>query len=281
LKVILGGELSIKMKRSYILLLSTISVLVGGVFIAQQVSADSDAELVKKLNNPIGNLISVPLQIDWDTDIGPEDADRTSYTLQPVVPIELNDKWNLISRTIMSVYVDAESPVAGGGDLTGSSDILQSFFFSPKAPTAAGWIWGAGPVLSIPVANEGLGSERFGLGPTAVVLKQENGWTYGALTNHVWSVDDSGNDPDVSNTFLQPFLVYSTKTNVTYVLNSESTYNWETEEWTIPINLKVGKLMKFGEQRVQFQAGYRHYIDTPTGGPGWGLTSQVTFLFPK
>jgi hypothetical protein len=270
-----------KMRKLTGVFASAISVLIGGVVTAQQASADSDAELAKKLNNPIANLISVPLQIDWDTGIGPEDADLNAYTLQPVLPIELNDTWNVVSRTIVSVYIDAESPVADGDDRTGNSDILQSFFFSPKAPTAGGWVWGVGPALLLPVASSGLGSDRFSLGPTAIVLKQENGWTYGGLTNHVWSVDNSNDDPDVSATFLQPFLAYTTKTNVTYIINSESTYDWETEEWFAPINLKLSKLVKFGEQRVQLQVGYRHYIDTPDGGPDWGLSTQITLLFPK
>jgi len=243
--------------------------------------AASDAELAKQLNNPIAALISVPLDIKWDTGIGPADADITSYTLQPVIPIELNEEWNVISRTIVSVYIEAESPVAGGNDTTGNSDILQSFFFSPKAPTENGWIWGVGPVFSLPVASEGLGSEKFGLGPTAVALKQEHGWTYGALVNHVWSVEGSDNEPDVNLSFLQPFLAYTTKSLTTFVVNSESTYDWETEEWTIPINLKVSQLTKIGKQRIQFQAGYRHYLDAPDGGPDWGLTFQATLLFPK
>jgi hypothetical protein len=270
-----------EMKRPSNKFASILGILTGSVLFAQQASAESDAELAKKLNNPIANLISVPLQIDWDTNRGPEDADIISYTLQPVLPIDLNDEWNLISRTIVSAYIDSESPVADGDDLTGNSDILQSFFFSPKAPTADGWTWGVGPAMSIPVASHGLGSDSWGFGPTAVVLKQENGWTYGGLTNHLWSVDESENDPDVSATFLQPFLAYTTKTQLTYVLNSESTYDWEAEEWNAPINLKVGKLMKFGEQRVQLQAGYRYYIDSPLLGADWGLSSQITFLFPK
>jgi hypothetical protein len=269
------------MGRPLSIFASIIGILTGSVFFAQQASADNDAELAKQLNNPIANLISVPLQIDWDTNIGPEDADIMSYTFQPVIPVVLNEEWNLISRTIVSAYIDAESPVAGGDDLTGNSDILQSFFFSPQAPTADGWTWGVGPAMTLPVASHGLGSERFGLGPTAVVLKQENGWTYGGLTNHQWSVDESANDPDVNATFLQPFLAYTTKTQLTYILNSESTYDWEAEEWTAPVNLKIGQLMSFGKQRVQLQAGYRYYIDTPPLGPDWGLSGQITFLFPK
>ena len=34
-------------------------------------SEDSSAELAKKLQNPVADLISVPMKLDWDTGIGP------------------------------------------------------------------------------------------------------------------------------------------------------------------------------------------------------------------
>jgi hypothetical protein len=260
----------------------TFSTLLGLLLYSQQAGADDAAELAKKLQNPIAALISVPIKLDWDTGIGSADADRSTYVVQPVIPITLNEEWNVISRTILPVYIDAESPVAGGNDSTGNGDILQSFFFSPKAPTASGWIWGAGPVLSLPTASEDrLGTEQFSIGPTAVVLKQEGGWTYGGLANHLWSVAGDGGRPDVSATFLQPFISYTTKTQTTFGLNTESSYNWKTEDWTVPINATVSQLTKFGEQPVSLQLGYRYYAEAPTGGPDWGLRFQATFLFPK
>src|SRR5437773_7413341 len=184
----------------------------------QQAAASHDdaAELAKKLENPIAALISVPIKLDWDTGIGPAGADRSTYVVQPVIPFSLNQEWNLISRTIVP-YIDAQSPVAGGSDTSGLGDILQSFFFSPKAPTADGWIWGAGPVLSLPTAsNDALGSGKWGAGPTAVVLKQDSGWTVGALVNHVWSFAGDSQRASVSTTFLQPFVSFTTKTYTTF-----------------------------------------------------------------
>jgi hypothetical protein len=243
---------------------------------------DADAELAKKLQNPIAALISVPVKLDWDTGIGPADADRFTYVVQPVIPFSLNQEWNLISRTIVPVYIDAQSPVAGGSDTSGMGDVLQSFFFSPKAPTAGGWIWGVGPVLSLPTASkDALGSEKYGAGPTVVVLRQDSGWTYGMLANHMWSFAGNDSRADVSATFIQPFISYTTKTYTTFGLNTESTYDWEASQWTVPINASVSQLMKFGKQRVSFAFGYRNYVDAPTGGPDWGLRFTVTFLFPK
>jgi len=113
--------------------------MVAGAVNIAPAAADNTAELAKKLQNQISDLSSVPMKLDWDTGIGPQDADRSTYVVQPVLPFGITENWNVISRTIVPVYIDAESPVAGGSDTTGMGDILQSFFY-PKAPTDSGWI---------------------------------------------------------------------------------------------------------------------------------------------
>lgn len=148
--------------------------------------ADDAAELAKKLSNPVAALISVPLQNNLDFGAGPA-GDGFQYKLSiPVIPISVNSNWNVISRTILP-YVYQEDMI-GTSSQTGLSDAVQSLFFLPKEPTRGGWIWGAGPVFLLPTATDDLlGSEKWGIGPTAVVLKQQHGWTYGALVNHIWS----------------------------------------------------------------------------------------------
>jgi hypothetical protein len=262
---------------------------------AQDADADkaAAAELAKKLANPVASLISVPIQNNWDFGYGPANAMRYTANIQPVIPFSLNTNWNLITRTIIPV-IYAESPVAGGADKSGLGDIVQSFWASPKEPTGSGWIWGAGAVMLYPSGTDGLSGHQWGAGPTALALKQEHGWTYGALVNHLWSYartggngssaagdPSDGSDAGINATFLQPFVSYSTKTFTTYGLNTESTYDWSHSQWTVPLNASISQLVKLGGKPVQFQLGFKYYAEKPAGGPDWGLRFTVTFLFPK
>jgi hypothetical protein len=251
---------------------------------AQETPIDSEkaqeAELAKKLQNPVASLVSVPIQNNWDFGIGPANAMRYTANVQPVIPFSLNKDLNLITRTIVPV-IYAESPVRGGRDAWGLGDVVQSFFLSPSAPTGSGWIWGAGPVLLYPTATDSaLGAGKWGAGPTAVLLKQQSGFTYGALVNHIWSYEGWG-DNEVNATFLQPFVSFTTKTFTTFGVQTESTYDWSNHQWTVPVVGQISQLLKIGNQPVQFSLGAKYYADKPSGGPDWGLRFAVTFLFPK
>jgi hypothetical protein len=244
-------------------------------------SAESQqAELAKKLSNPIASLISVPFQNNFDFGLGPNDNGfRYTLNFQPLIPVALSPNWNLISRTIVPIMY--QSDVVPGTSQSGLGDIVQSFFFSPNKTKP--FIWGFGPVLLLPTAtNDLLGGKKFGLGPTLVALKQKQGWTYGSLINHIWSVAGDDVRPDANATFLQPFVSYTTKTAWTVSLNTESTYDWTAQKWAVPINFSVSKLMRFGKQPVSIAAGPKCWATSPSGGPsGCGLRFSVTPLFPK
>jgi len=250
-------------------------------------ATDQEADLAKKLQNPVAALISVPLQNNWDFGIGPANAMKYTCNIQPVVPISISEDWNLILRTILPViYQEAlvnnpKAPNGLGESHAGLGDTTQSFFFSPKAPVD-GWILGAGPVGFYPTATEEeLGSGKWGAGPTIVALQQQHGFTYGILANQIWSFAGQQDRVEVNATYLQPFVSFTTKTYTTFAVNTETTYDWEANQATVPMNFMVQQLVKIGKLPVAFQAGYRYYVNKPDGGPDWGLRFTVTFLFPK
>lgn len=240
---------------------------------------DADA-LAKQLSNPVAALISVPLQLNYDSGYA-NGGEKWLLNVQPVVPISLNEDWNLISRTILPI-ID-QTNVVNDSSQSGLGDVVQSFFFSPTKPTASGWIIGVGPAIMLPTAtNDLLGQDQWALGPTGVALKQtESGWTYGALANQLWSVSGSDDRPDVNAMFLQPFLTKGLGKGRTLSFNLESSYDWERSQWTVPLNVGISQVSKLGSQMVSWQGGVRGYLDAPEGGPDWGLRFTFTLLFPK
>ena len=241
-------------------------------------SADEVADLAKKLSNPLAAMISVPFQLNYDQGFGPASGNQWLLNVQPVVPISLNDEWNLISRTIVPIKTQ-NNKFGLSGSQFGLGDVTQSLWFSPKEPTSAGLIWGVGPVFYLPTATDPrLGAGKWGAGPTVVGLVQRGPWTVGGLANHIWSFGGT----DINSSYVQPFLSYTTSNAWSYTLNAESTYNWNTNEWSVPINAMVSKLVNIGGQRISLQAGARYYAMSSTGGAtGWGGRLAATFLFPR
>jgi len=263
------------MKRIFTAILIT-------MFITVPVFAQDETELAKKLANPVASLISVPIQANYDENIGLNDEGSIwRINIQPVIPFSLNENWNLITRTILPVIDQDDIPFTGKGE-SGLGDTVQSFFFSPKAPVN-GWTVGAGPVFLWPTAtDDALGSEKWGIGPTAVALKQEGPWTVGVLANHIESFSGDDDREDISATFVQPFLTYITKTKTSLSLTTESTYDWENDELSVPLIFNVSQMLKIGPQIMQAGVGIRYWADSPDSGPeGWGARIQLTFLFPK
>lgn len=272
-----------KFSRGLVTLAAILATCVIPAYAEETQATDQAAELAKKLANPIASLISVPLQYNYDEYGGVNDGASVSrLNIQPVIPFSIGAEWNVITRTIVPLVDQDDFPLDAMNE-SGLGDTTASQFFSPKAPTAAGWIWGVGPVELLPTASdEVLGGEQWGVGPTVVALKQTGPWTVGFLGNHIWSVAGDDDRADINATFLQPFVSYITKTKTTIGVNTESTYDWEAEQWSVPVIAQVAQLFKVGPQIMQLSVAGKYWAESPDDGPeDWGLRVQLTFLFPE
>jgi hypothetical protein len=244
-------------------------------------AANDSEDLAKKLSNPISDLVSVPFQFNWEQKVGPLDLSRFILNVQPVIPFELNEHWNMIVRIILPFVgqpplFDGDVPAFGVGDST------TSFFFSPRH--TGSFTIGVGPAFVLPSSYQPtIGSGQYSLGPTVVALRQQGPWTYGALWNQVWSYGGDKRREDVNQMFLQPFLAYQATRTVTLTAQSESTANWEvdTDRWTVPINLLVSKLSTFGTFPASYLLGAGFFPEHPDIGPSWKVRAAITLLLPR
>ncbi len=246
--------------------------------------ADAEAqELAKATQNPLANLISLPFQNNTNFDFGPLEKSQNILNIQPVWPVELNDDWNFITRTILPI-ISQPGVVPGQSRKNGIGDTTFSGFFSPKKPTSGGMIWGAGPVILLPTATDDrLGSDQWGVGPSVVLIKMPGQWVIGSLFSQVWSMGGSGGE-EVSVFTWQPFINYNRPNGSYFTTAPLITANWNassSDTWTIPLGGGMGKIFKIGKRPVNGQISAYYNVEKPDFGADWQLRIQLQLLFPK
>jgi len=244
----------------------------------------SAEELAKLAQNPVGNLISLPFQNNTNLNFGPEKGTQNVLNIQPVIPISVNDEWNVITRTIVPVI--SMPPLFPGDDRTnGLGDTVFTAFLSPAKPGK--WIWGAGPVLQLPTnTNAQLGNKNWGAGPSGVVLHLDHGspWVYGVLVNNIWSLTSSQRGGSYNNGLVQPFVNYNFKGGFYLTSAPIATVNWDApsgDKWTVPVGGGVGKIFHLGKLPVNTQLSAYYNVVRPDDGPNWQIRFQVQLMFPK
>lgn len=134
-------------------------------------SASAEA-LAKETQNPIANLISFPLQNNFNFGLGPSRVTQWVMNVQPVIPVPLDRDWNLITHTILPV-IDQPS-------------------IAPEAPSSFG-LGDLKPTFTLPTATDRLiGQQMWCAGPAVVGLTMQGPWVVGALARQQSTVSASG-----------------------------------------------------------------------------------------
>src|ERR1700675_1773405 len=245
----------------------------------------SAGDLAKATQNPVASLVSVPLQNLTDLNIGSFGRDRnTVIQFQPVVPFQLSENWNLITRTIGAlVYQPTISRPQQG--TFGFGDLNPSFFLSPAKPGKL--IWGAGPTFLLPTASDDvLGTGKLSIGPAIVALVQPGKWTLGVLVNNLWSVAGPRGRLDVNSMTLQYFVNYNLKKGYYLTFAPIITANWNAPSgnaWLVPVGGGIGRIMRLGFQPVNVSVQAYGNAKRPDNlpSPTWQLKFQIALLYPK
>lgn len=243
------------------------------------------ADLARAAQNPVADMVSVPMQLNMNFGAGPEEDVQMVLNIQPVLPFSLTENWNLITRTIVPVISHPDMGIYPERE-NGIGDIQLSAFLSPKA-VKDGWVWGAGAIAQLHSATDDrIGQGAWGLGPTAVVLKLGNPWVIGALANNVWSVSEDSGRSKVNQFLLQPFINYNFRSSPGRYLTFAPiiTADWEAEsgdKWLVPIGLGIGQITRFGKQPVNVQASFYANVERPDSAPEWQVRLQLQLMFPK
>ncbi|MEW4490477.1 neuromedin U [Thalassoglobus sp. JC818] len=232
-------------------------------------------DLAAKSQNPISDLVSLPLQSNWDFGIGPGNDQRYIGNLQPVIPIKLNEDWNLINRVIIP-FVNL--PTGLDEQEHGIGNVVGQFFFSPR--NAEKFIWGVGPTVQFPTASTpNLGAQEWAAGVDAVAVIQEGPILTGVLITQLWG-SKGHSDPFLA----QPFFNYNLPEGWFLNVSGEANADWtlpRDSRWSFPLGGGVGRVFPILGQPVNVLCRFAPYVISPDGGPDWQFRFQFNLLFPK
>ncbi len=271
----------------------------------QEMGEGGDEDLAKKAQNPLANIISMPLQWNTDFGIGSDEGKGHVLNIQPIYPVSLSKGATLINRMILPLPKSV--PGGGGGTTaglgavvpgfattmsdagqalgreTGLGDITLMNWYSPEPKGS--FMWGFGPVTIWPTATDDrLGDDKFSIGPSAVLVLSNPKFIAASVINAWWSVGGDSDAPDVGVFYWQPIFTYFLP-NKWYVVTApviiKDLEGQSGQKWIVPLGGGVGKMFNVGTLPLDFTAQVYKYVEKPDGGPDWVLRLQLKFIFAK
>jgi hypothetical protein len=245
-------------------------------------AAASASEIAAQLANPSSPLAALNFNLQFRSfkgDLpGANDESSTSLLFQPQFPFALKSGNQVIFRPAISVLAD--QPVFDVNTETfdseaGLSDISFDLLLSRNLDT--GYLIGAGIFSTIPTATTSdLSSGLVSLGPEFVLAKLTPDYVLGALWSHEWDVS-GWKDGSVNRTTISAFANLLLAGGSTLGSNPIISYNWDTEEWTVPLTLSYSKTLIIGQTPWKIGLDLNYYVEQPDAfGPEWMLSLNIT-----
>jgi len=235
------------------------------------------AALAKATQNPLAAMYSLPFQNNTSYNLAPHSRNQNVLNIQPVIPINLSENLNLISRIIIPV-VTQPSPIEDENS-TGLGDINYTAWLSPSKSSKI--IYGVGSAIQLPTSTgREYGSGEFGIGPSLVALTIINKWVAGFVINNIWTFGDAE-----ENKFLFQYFVNYNLPKAWYLVSGPIiTANWNAskdQRWVVPFGAGMGKILKLGKQPINVSAHAYYNVERPDNYGNWQMRLQLQFLFPR
>ena len=239
------------------------------------------SEKAKQLQNPLAFKTSVTLLENIGFNIGPENKTGNVLTFQPVIPVHITGDWNVLTQTALP-FISLPSSSPEQGHINGLGDTTVYAVLSPNR--TAEWLWGVGLVLQVPThTNANLGTDKWGVGPAAVVVRTIGNWVYGGIVGNTWPFAGPGDASTINVFSLQYFLNYNFPDGWYLVSNATITANWQatsSNQWTVPVGGGLGKTLTVHGQTMSLQLQGFYGAVVPDNAPNWYVQMSFQYMFP-
>jgi hypothetical protein len=245
---------------------------------AQAAPVDATA-LAKQSQNPVGNLVSVPLQFNFNTGGDLEERTFLNVNVQPVIPFRVSDRWNVIARSVVPL-----DNMPGDGDtrFSGVGDIQLQTFLTPASPPPI--IWGLGAAFSFPTSTvTPVQTGTWAAGPSLVLVKMTHKFVFGGLISQIWPMADAGGAPETNLLTMQPAINFNFGHGWAISFSPVITANWDAptgEQWTVPAGIGLTHTTVFNKRPMNIGMSYYYNLEHPSGAAGQQLRFSVTLLYP-
>jgi hypothetical protein len=236
--------------------------------------------LAKTTQNPVGDIVSVPFQFNFNSGGAYQDQTFFNLNFQPVIPIHLTPKLIYIARTIVPVV---SIPTTNGTSYSGVGDIVEQTFFTPAHPGKI--ILGLGPSFSFPTATAyPAKTGTWAGGGSAVVLAMPGPFVLGSLFVQLSPMTDSGGAPKVNNFLWQYFVNYNFGKGWALSTAPSITANWDIhsgQKWTVPYGGGITRTLVFNKQPMSLGFQYYYAPVRPDNAASSTVRFTISLIYPQ
>jgi hypothetical protein len=246
-------------------------------------SAMSPREAGEELDNPVPPVITIPVHLDYDGNIG-STAQGTRYKLEmkPVLPMAISEDWAIAARTIAKLEAQTNVTAPNEGQ-TGFADLSEGLYVAPRRYFAGWFMFAIGATTTLPTATQSeFGTRRVSAGPSVLLRIKPGHFVLGLLTGWVGSLGNSGGSlENVSQVSLEGGASYTTASAWRLALSTTTTFDTLKKEWVAPFDAGVTKVLPVANGHVAVGGGVRVYLDPTHSSPQYGARLEATWTLPE